>query len=145
MRFRMLYPREPGTRTGNDGACVLLVEGGGGRLLLPSDVDASVEPGIAAAVGDGPPLVLVVPHHGSRSSSSAPFLAALRPAWAIVSAGWRNRFGHPHPEVSARYAAAGVPLLDTAWAGAVRVRFPADAPPRPPESWRAQSRRYWRE
>ncbi|GAP67305.1 DNA internalization-related competence protein ComEC/Rec2 [Mizugakiibacter sediminis] len=145
VRFRMLYPREPGTRTGNDGACVLLVEGGGGRLLLPSDVDASVEPGIAAAVGDGPPLVLVVPHHGSRSSSSAPFLAALRPAWAIVSAGWRNRFGHPHPEVSARYAAAGVPLLDTAWAGAVRVRFPADAPPRPPESWRAQSRRYWRE
>ena len=89
--------------------------------------------------------VLLVPHHGSRTSSSAPFLAALRPALAIVSAGWRNRFGHPHPEVLARYAAAGVPLLNTASAGAVRVRFPAAAPPQPPESWRARGRRYWRE
>ncbi|MCE5232996.1 MAG: DNA internalization-related competence protein ComEC/Rec2 [Mizugakiibacter sp.] len=145
VRFRVLHPRAAQPGRGNDGACVLLVEASGGRLLLPSDIGAGVEPEVAAAAGAGPPLVLVAPHHGSRSASSAAFVAALHPRLAIVSAGWRNRFGHPHPEVLARYAAAGVPLLDTAREGALRVRFPADAAPLPAESWRARSRRYWRE
>ena len=54
--------------------------------------------------------VLLVPHHGSRTSSSAAFLDAVAPALAVVQAGYRSRFGHPAPEVVARYEERGIPL-----------------------------------
>ncbi len=148
VRFRMLGPRadaELATARGNDRSCVLLVEGRAGRLLLPGDIGSRVEVDVAAAAGDGPPLALVVPHHGSRSSSSPAFLAALHPAIAIVSAGWRNRFHHPAPDVVARYGAIGSTLVNTADAGAVRIAFPADAPPRIVARERDRQWRYWRE
>ena len=63
--------------------------------------------------------MLVVPHHGSRSSSSADFLQGLSPVAALVSAAWRSRFGHPHAEVVARHAAAGIPLWNTAGEGSL--------------------------
>jgi competence protein ComEC len=89
--------------------------------------------------------VLSVPHHGSRSSSSTPFITAIQPTLALISAGWRNRFGHPHPLVIRRYDDAGVPWLNTARSGAIRVDFPADAPPRVISQERQQQSRYWRE
>jgi competence protein ComEC len=55
----------------------------------------------------------VVPHHGSRSSSSEVFLRATRPAVAVMQLGYRNRYGHPHPEVLARYRAAGIDVVRT--------------------------------
>ncbi|MGN6519100.1 MAG: DNA internalization-related competence protein ComEC/Rec2 [Dokdonella sp.] len=148
VRLRMLGPAAPADAVptrGNDRSCVLLVEGRAGRLLLPGDVSRRVEAGIAAAAGPGPPLAIVVPHHGSRSSSSPPLLAALRPVIAIVSAGWRNRFHHPAPDVVARYTAIGATLVNTADAGAVRLAFPADAPPRIVARERGRQWRYWRE
>lgn len=148
--FRMLgpapaLPGEPGRASGNARSCVLLVEGRAGRLLLTGDIDARVEATLAAKVGAGPPLVLVAPHHGSRTSSSAAFLAALRPAFALVSAAWRSRFGHPHPQVLQRYAQAGIALSNTADAGALSVTFPPDAPPQAPLRERERRRRHWRE
>jgi len=143
--FRMLNPAADEAASGNDSSCVLLVEGRGGRLLLTGDIGARVEPAVAARIGEGPPLVLVVPHHGSRTSSSAAFLAALRPAFALVSAGWRSRFGHPHPLVVRRYAQAGIALSNTADAGALTVAFPPAAPPQPPVRERERRRRHWRE
>jgi competence protein ComEC len=89
--------------------------------------------------------VLVVPHHGSRTSSSEEFLHVLQPAVALVSAGWRSRFGHPHPHVVARYAAARIPLVNTADAGALRIAFAPDAPPQLAPGERQRQRRYWRE
>jgi competence protein ComEC len=89
--------------------------------------------------------VLLVPHHGSKTSSGAGFIAAVQPSVAIVSAGWRNRFGHPKPEVLARYAAAGVPVFNTAVQGAIALDFPVDAPPRREAGWRQRQPRYWRE
>lgn len=147
VELRVLSPPGAGgqTRRGNDRSCVLLVSGRGGRLLLTGDISDRIEPSVARAVGPGPPLVLLVPHHGSKTSSSAAFIAATHPVLAIVSAGWLNRFGHPYPAVVARYAAAGVPLLDTASAGAVRVRFAPAAPPWVVDRWRWRDRRYWRE
>src|SRR5688500_596093 len=94
----------------NDRSCVLLVSGSAGRLLLSGDIGRRGEPDVAAQVPAGPPLVLVVAHHGSRSSSSAAFVHALAPVAALVSAAWRSRFGHPHAEVVARYRQAGIPL-----------------------------------
>ena len=66
--------------------------------------------------------VLLVPHHGSRTSSSEAFIAAVAPRWAIVPAGYRNRFGHPAREVLARYEGAGVRVLRTDLDGAVERR-----------------------
>mgnify|MGYP001077755132 FL=1 len=145
VRFRVLSPLPGDGDRDNDSSCVLLVEGRGGRVLLPGDISSKTEPAVAAAVGSGSPPVLVVPHHGSKTSSSAAFIAALKPSLALVSAGWRNRFGHPRAEVLARYAAAGVPLFNTAMEGALEVQFPADGTPRRQPGWRRQQPRYWRE
>ena len=86
---------------------------------------------------------LLVPHHGSRSSSTAAFVAAVQPGYALVSAGHRNRFGHPHPDVLARYRAAGAEILDTSRHGAVRLRVEADGTITAPERWRIDHRRFW--
>ncbi|WEN14062.1 DNA internalization-related competence protein ComEC/Rec2 [Rhodanobacter sp. AS-Z3] len=145
VRFRVLNPAAGSADRDNDSSCVLLVEGRFGRMLLSGDISSAVEPSVAAALGAGPPTVLLVPHHGSKTSSSAAFIAAVHPSVTIVSAGWRNRFGHPKPDVLARYAAAGVAVFNTAEQGAVELDFPADAPPRRAQGWRMQRPRYWRE
>ncbi|HJU39881.1 MAG TPA: DNA internalization-related competence protein ComEC/Rec2, partial [Tahibacter sp.] len=99
-----------GAQDDNDRSCVLLVEGEGGRLLLTGDIGGRPEATVAAAVATdaSKPLVLAVAHHGSRTSSSAAFIEATKPALAIVSAGWRSRYGHPHPDVVERFRRAGV-------------------------------------
>lgn len=145
VRFRVLSPAPGAGDRDNDSSCVLLVEGRGGRLLLTGDISSAEEPQVAAALGPGPPPVLLVPHHGSKTSSGAAFIAAVQPSLALVSAGWHNRFGHPRPEVLARYAQARVPLFNTAEQGAVPLEFPADGPPRRGLGWRLQQPRYWRE
>jgi competence protein ComEC len=129
----------------NDRSCVLLVEGRAGRLLLTGDISSRVEPEVAAKIGPGTPLVLVAPHHGSKTSSSATFLAAVHPVFALVSAGWRNRFGHPNPLTVKRYEDAGVVLLNTADSGALTIAFSRDAPPKLMSRERERARRYWRE
>ena len=142
--FRVLNPagRPPHD---NDRSCVLLVGGRGDRLLLTGDITRHVEGAVAAAVPAGGPVVITVPHHGSKTSSSAAFIAAIRPRLAVVSAGWYNRFGHPHPDVVARYADAGVTLRNTAITGALRLDFPVDGPVRAGPGERTGQRRYWRE
>jgi competence protein ComEC len=150
VRFTVVNPAPdalgpPKASGDNDRSCVVLVEVAGGRLLLTGDISSRVEPKVAVGVGIGPPLVMQVPHHGSKTSSSAAFLDALRPDFAIVSAGWRNRFGHPNPLVVERYAAAGVALSNTAFDGAITVEFPRDASPRITVRERTRQRRYWRE
>jgi competence protein ComEC len=129
----------------NDRSCVLLVEGAAGRALLTGDITAAVEPTVALSLRPGPPLVMTVPHHGSKTSSSASFIQAISPELALVSAGWRNRFHHPSPVVIKRYDEAGVPWLNTATAGAIQVDVPPDRPPHVAATWRQRQSRYWRE
>jgi competence protein ComEC len=143
--FSVLRPPAPVTIQGNDAGCVLLVTGSGGRLLLPADTSSRVEPDIARAVPAGPPLVLIVPHHGSKTSSSEAYLETLRPRLAIASTGYLNGYHHPAPEVVARYAALGIPLLNTPATGAVRIAFPAAAAPRIVSEERLREAHYWRE
>jgi competence protein ComEC len=150
VRFRVLSPLPEALgrsdpRGDNDRSCVLLVEGKDGRLLLPGDASAHVEPRILTEIDQGDaPLVLGVAHHGSRSASSASFIAALKPVLAIVSAGWRNRFGHPHPEVVERFRDAHVPLRDTAIDGALTITFGSGGKPLV-RAERERRDRYWRE
>jgi len=86
--------------------------------------------------------VLLVPHHGSRTSSTPAFVAAVAPRVAIVSAGYRNRFNHPRPDVLDRYERRGAATLRTDLHGAVVIDIPPDAPLRATVA-RVSQRRYW--
>jgi competence protein ComEC len=103
----------------NDHAIVLRVELGLASVLLASDIEAAAE---RALVGRGAPLaatVLKVAHHGAATSSTTPFLAAVRPAIAVISVGARNGYGHPHPGTLTRLHAAGAHVYRTDRDGAV--------------------------
>ncbi|WP_421648086.1 ComEC/Rec2 family competence protein, partial [Metapseudomonas otitidis] len=98
-------------------------EANGERLHLTGDLGQAAE---AAWVASGEPLAadwLLAPHHGSRSSSSARLLQAVRPRGALISRGARNAFGHPHPQVLARYRALPAAIYDTAESGALLIRL----------------------
>jgi competence protein ComEC len=122
VRFEFLHPGPAHDRARrNNQSCVLRVAAAGGAMLLTGDIERAAE---ASLLSSGVRSdVLLVPHHGSRTSSSAEFIAAVAPRWAVVPAGYRNRFGHPVAEVLGRYRAAGVELLRTDLDGAVSVRL----------------------
>jgi competence protein ComEC len=104
---------------GNDRALVLRIDHGVTSFLLTSDMDAAGE---AALVASGAPLgatVLKVAHHGSAGSTTAEFLARVRPVVAVISAGARNAYGHPAPATLARLAAAGARVHRTDRHGAL--------------------------
>jgi competence protein ComEC len=88
--------------------------------------------------------VLVVPHHGSRTSSTAAFIAAVHPEIAAFTPGYLNRFGHPRPEIVERYAAAGARGLRTDYDGALTFTF-APGAGREVRLEREHARRYWRD
>jgi competence protein ComEC len=122
VRFEFLHPQagwESARR--NNQSCVLRVDAGGASMLLTGDIERVAEDRLRKAPAFPPSDVLLVPHHGSRTSSSAEFIAAVAPRWAVVPAGYRNRFGHPAREVLERYASARVPVLRTDLDGAVNV------------------------
>lgn len=108
----VLGPRASGRPpwvTRNDDSVVLSVRYGGVTVLLAGDLEARGE----ALLPRTRALALKAPHHGSKSSSSRHFLESLGPRVALVSAGFRNRFGHPHPDVLARYREARALVLRT--------------------------------
>ncbi len=118
------YPSE--TRNPNHASLVLLLQYAGRTVVLPGDIEGEQEGRLLALGEFGPIDVLLVPHHGSRTSSTTPFVSALRPRFAVVSAGWQNRFRFPHSEVRRRYAAAGSLLLRTDWDGALEFSISAN-------------------
>ncbi|MFZ2653096.1 MAG: ComEC/Rec2 family competence protein, partial [Burkholderiaceae bacterium] len=100
-------------------SCVLRIGSAQGHVLLTGDIEREQEAALVAAQGAALRSdVLVVPHHGSKSSSSAAFLDAVSPRLGIIQAGYRNRFGHPAPEVVARYVERGIVTLESARCGA---------------------------
>ncbi|MDR2128508.1 MAG: DNA internalization-related competence protein ComEC/Rec2, partial [Burkholderiaceae bacterium] len=127
VRFTMLHPSEPfderPSRT-NAQSCVLHVRGAGGgdgaAALLTGDIEAVQERALAAQYpGALRADVLMAPHHGSKTSSSDALLQAVRPHWVLVQAGYRNRFGHPAPQVLARYALHQIQVADSPHCGAM--------------------------
>lgn len=131
----------PDAVDGNPKSCVLHVQANGERLLLTGDIDRAAEQAFLASTLAVPTDWLQAPHHGSRSSSSWPFLQRLAPKSVLISRGRGNAFGHPHPQVVERYQALGTQVYDSAEQGAVRLRLGAFAPPIVARS----QRRFWRE
>lgn len=139
--FRILHPRQEAAAD-NDGSCVLLLRAADGtQVLLPGDIEARAERELVARHGAAlRSRILVAPHHGSRTSSTPPFVAAVAPEYVLFATGYRNRWGFPNPRILARYAEAGSRALTTAYTGAIRFRVGERDRP-----WleRVQRPRYW--
>jgi len=118
VEFSVLSPAADHRFVGNNASCVVLIETASHRILLTGDIEASVEHGLEVPAVD----VLLVPHHGSATSSTTALVTATRPKFAIVAAGFDNHFGHPHPRVVAGYRNVGSHIVSTGHAGAVRWR-----------------------
>lgn len=128
VRFRWLNPPFPSADwpggSDNDRSCVLRVESRYGSALLTADVEAAVEARLAATVPAALAADLVLaPHHGSRSSSSDALVYASGAAAVVFSSGYRSPYGHPHPEVWARWSGAGARAFRTDSQGAVVASF----------------------
>lgn len=122
--FRVLHPSRYLPYLGNDASCVVSARRGALSVLLPGDISQAVEQRLAVR-GLAPHTVLLVPHHGSASSSTIGLLDATKPRVAIATTGPGNRFGFPRAEVRDRYRAAGIPLWATGDCGALRVELGA--------------------
>ncbi len=113
----------------------------GGRVaLLVGDIERPQEKALLARGADLRADFLLVPHHGSKTSSTAPFLDAVQPVLAVAQTGYRNRFGHPAPEVVARYLARGIQFRDSVPCGAFAWRSDAA---HHADCLRQSARRYW--
>lgn len=123
--LRISYWQAAGSGSGNDASCVVRVQHrpSDTEWILPGDITSAVEAGYLehlrgeAPMAVGGKRVVLAPHHGSNTSSSRPWVAGLRPDIVVYSAGYRHRFGHPHPAVVARYRAVDALALNTACSG----------------------------
>jgi competence protein ComEC len=141
--FEWLHPGTPRGRGDNEDSCVLRVRAGPHVVLLTGDIERHAEAELLEQPGMARADILTVPHHGSRTSSTAAFVAATRPRWALVSAGHRNRWGFPKPDVVARWEAADAAVLNTAATGAIEFELHPDQPLAEPGLARSRSRRLW--
>ena len=104
----------------NDSSCMMRLEAGTLGLLLTGDIEEKGELALASR-GLSRSDVISSPHHGSITSSSPAFLNAVGAGVVVISAGYQNRFGHPHRRVLARYSNRSMRILNTAEDGAVRI------------------------
>ncbi len=143
VRFEVLYPGNESGAEGNDSSCVLRISVGAHALLLTGDIEKAAERDLVkngAALGAD---VIVVPHHGSATSSSMPFVDSVSPLIAVNSAGYANRWGLPRPEVVRRWQASGAEFLNTARDGAIYTRICAQDGVIELTPERERRRRFW--
>ena len=145
VQFQFLHPTPDAAWEGNNASCVLEVATGSHRLLLTGDIETPVEATLLDKGVIGPINTVVVPHHGSQTSSSTDFVARLKPELAIVSAGFSNRWGFPKADVVRRWEYAGARLLGTATSGAIGQRICISGGVTSLRLQRRDSQRYWHE
>ena len=119
--FEVLHPvaHDPAEKSNAQSCVVKLTSASGRTALLTGDIEAAQEAELVRRLGLALKSdTLVVPHHGSHTSSSAEFLVAVAPSTAVIQVGYRSRFGHPHPEVLARYQSFGIEVVRTDQCGA---------------------------
>lgn len=140
--FTVVHPPHGATLGGNDSSCAIMVRAAGGAALLLADTEAPAEQ-VMLAQSIAADLV-VVPHHGSDTSSTPGFVAAVGARQALVSSGFGNRWNLPRAAVVARWRQAGASVLTTAEGGALSVRIGPGAAPGAVEAWRSATPRWWR-
>jgi competence protein ComEC len=145
VRFEMLHP-SPVSYTStkwkpNARSCTLKITAGKHSILLPGDIEAVQETELVeSSAAQLQASVLLAPHHGSGTSSTAPFLGAVKPGIVVFQVGYRNRYRHPRQDVYERYGELGIRRLRTDETGAVDFRFGTDLSF---TEFRDEHRRYW--
>jgi competence protein ComEC len=145
VQFEFVYPRPQSPETEispyqdrrhrqqshqrNNHACVLKVSTGSHSVLIPADIEADAETDLVQQAQQRQVSlksdVVIAAHHGSHTSSTEDFIAASQASYVVFSAGWRNHFHHPHPEVVQRWLASGAQTYRTDQDGAVRIHISA--------------------
>ena len=141
--FEWLHPGAESLPKDNDRSCVLRVRAGPHTVLITGDVERMGEAELATSGALHPEDVLLVPHHGSRTSSTETLVAATRPRWALVPSGHRNRWGFPKPDIVARWRAVGAEVLIGSATGAIEFELQPQRPLEAPRLWRPSQRRLW--
>jgi competence protein ComEC len=148
VRFEVLHPgfesyAEDNLKD-NDRSCVLKITSRAGSMLLTGDIEKAAESRLSAAYQNSLKSdVLVVPHHGSKTSSTPDFMAAVQPQVSLFTVGYLNRFGHPKPLIVNRHQALGSLIYRSDQHGAVQLQFNAQAGKIKIADWRTQQKRYW--
>ena len=141
--FQALHPQAAdytGAAKSNALSCVLRISNGTQVALLAGDIEQAQEERLVAAGAQLKADVLLVPHHGSKTSSSAVFLDAVQPRFALVQAGFRNRFGHPVASVLERYEERKIEVFESPACGAMTWN---SAQAQKMQCYRRESMRYW--
>lgn len=140
--FKIISPTLGVLNGENNNSCVLKVSSKQSSILLTGDIEQEAESRLVEQEGIKLKSdVLIAPHHGSKTSSSMPFLKRVRPSAVIIPAGYKNRFSFPHDSVVKRYEALNASWMSTADKGAITVklkenRFTISAV-------RTEEKRYW--
>ena len=147
--FEFLHPNKQGKFSGtgvsdNNRSCVLRVSNQYHSLLLTGDIEKKVEQALLKTQVDKLASdVLLIPHHGSKTSSSLDFIKAVSPRLGLNSSGYRNKFKHPAKKIMQRYQDMGIPVVDTVDKGEMILLFPADKKPFKFQSYREEHLKFW--
>ncbi len=142
VEFEVLHPSIGSGFTGNNASCVLKVSSQHGSVLLTGDIEQAAEKSLINNMPEQIKVdILLAPHHGSKTSSSNEFIATIAPEYAVISAGYRNRFGFPKQDIMSRYEAHGVETLITFMTGEISMKFSAAG--LVIEQFRSKNRRFW--
>ncbi len=141
--FEILHPPGDAGFSGNNASCVLAVAAGQHRMLLTGDIETAAEASLLAREALSKADVVLIPHHGSLTSSSPPLVNQLAPDYAIVSTGYGNRWGFPKERVTQRWLGSGADVLDTASSGAIGFRMCANGGISRLRRERLRRQRFW--
>ena len=124
--FAIIHPSDLGRWRGNNASCVLEIRIASHTVVLTGDIETPVETLLARSGALSPADIVLIPHHGSRTSSSERFISSIRPRVAIVSTGFDNRWGFPKEDIVKAWTDAGAEVLNTATSGAISYRICRD-------------------
>ncbi len=142
--FEMLHPDYHFSKKRNDQSCVLRVKTKDQSVLITGDIEAKSEKKLIERMGEKlRSTVLLVPHHGSKTSSTVEFIKMVNPALAIIPVGYKNSYGHPKSEIVNRYQQIGIPLLNSVTDGAITFVLRNGKKLDPPSRFRVEYQRYW--
>ncbi|GBU12835.1 hypothetical protein AwEntero_14360 [Enterobacterales bacterium] len=124
LNFSVLWPNKLADRPSNDDSCVVRIDDGKFSVLLTGDIEAAAERNLVSRYRQKLQSTLMqVPHHGSNTSSTGPFLRAVNPEMSIASASRFNKWHLPARKIVNRYRDANLAWRDTAHSGQLTARF----------------------
>jgi competence protein ComEC len=142
IEFAVLHPSDPHETGRNNSSCVLEIRNAGGRALIMGDVERESELALIERDAISRSDIVVAAHHGSRTSSTPPFVAATHASYVVFSAGWNNRWGFPKPDVVQRWQEQGAKTYTTFGSGAIEfIVTPAGI--RRISEYRVEHGHYW--